>query len=88
MPTGAPWIWIAVALHAAWLGWVSRTTRWVVVGVACALWVYVTYYMPFMPPDDKLPIALGLFLLGMMIGGVVAELVMSFRQLLARGKDG
>ena len=88
MSSGTLWIWIAVALHASWLSWVSRTTRWIVVAVACALWVYVTYSMPFMPPDDGLPIALGLFLLGMMIGGVVAELVMSFRQLLARGKDG
>lgn len=87
MSSGAIWIWLGIAIHAKWLSAASRRTRWIVISIATALWVYVTYFMPFVPPDDRPAIVFGIVLLGVMIGGVVAEAYVSFRQVLDWRRD-
>jgi hypothetical protein len=81
---GAIWIWLAIAMQAAWLHWPSRRTRWFVVGIAVVLWVLVTYLMPVVGPDDRPAIVLGIALLTVIVGGIIAEVFVTVRQLLDR----
>ncbi|HJU77441.1 MAG TPA: hypothetical protein VJ597_05885 [Sphingomicrobium sp.] len=71
-------------MQAAWLRWPSRRTRWIVVGIAVVLWVAITYFMPVVGPDDRPAIVLGIGLLTVIIGGVIAEVFVTVRQLLDR----
>lgn len=84
MSLGTVWIWLGVAMFVRALWGVSRRTRWIVVGVAAALWTWVTYFMPVVGPDDRLAIVLGLALLAVIIGGAIAEVFVTARQLRDR----
>jgi hypothetical protein len=84
LPLGTLWIWLGVAMFARALWGVSRRTRWIVVGIAVALWAWVTYFMPVFGADDRQAIVLGIALLAVIIGGVIAEVFVTVRQLMER----